>query len=155
MLLDDASLSIVQHFWIVAGDTLFQINPSVEINQPQGIYSGVYGIVLSNNCVYDFDFDYFLDDQLNIDLASIPNVITPNNDGVNDVFQIDETLDKCATYRIEFVNRWGEVVYVMTSNQQPFEGKDLRGSMLLDGVYFYRFISESKTGNGFLHVVRN
>jgi gliding motility-associated-like protein len=154
VLLDDKSLSIVQHFWIVADDSVLQINPSVEFNQPSGTYSGIYGIVLSNNCVYEFDFDYFLDDQLNVDLVSLPNVITPNSDGVNDIFLIDETLDKCAAYVIEFLNRWGQVVYVMTSNQQPFEGRDSGGSLLVDGVYFYRFTSEKISEQGFVSVLR-
>ena len=98
---------------------------------------------LSNDCSYTFPFEYFLDNELNLDNIEFPNVITPNGDGNNDEFLVNALLDNCVSYSIEFLNRWGELVFTMTSNSAPFSGADLSGNLLQDGVYFYRFISDS------------
>jgi gliding motility-associated-like protein len=61
----------------------------------------------------------------------IPNVFTPNGDGMNDelVFLgIDQTQD----YSIRIFNRWGQTVFESTDAQDNWDGK---GSN--DGTYFY------------------
>lgn len=64
----------------------------------------------------------------------IPNVITPNNDGTNDVFLI--STPPSTSYDITIVNRWGNVVYHNTDPTKSWDGK-LDDTMVTDGVYFY------------------
>ena len=84
---------------------------------------------------------------------SLPNVITPNNDGVNDFFIIDEA-PLFPDNRLIIVNRWGNVVYEENGYNNLFNGLDLS-----DGVYFYVFHKnyrdqpESKS-EGFLTITR-
>lgn len=65
---------------------------------------------------------------------SIPNVFTPNQDGVNDVYFI--TSVNLKEYEFFIVNRWGEVVF---KSNNPSEGWDgtVGGKKCSDGVYFY------------------
>jgi gliding motility-associated-like protein len=60
----------------------------------------------------------------------IPNVITPNNDGENDVFRITE-LDLYKPLSLKVYNRWGKLMY-QNSNYL----NDWNGDELPSGTYF-------------------
>lgn len=64
----------------------------------------------------------------------VPNVFTPNGDGVNDEFRIAYRSIK--QYSIKVVNRWGVVVY---SSNDPTKGWDgnINGKPAAEGTYFY------------------
>ncbi|MBE0649707.1 MAG: gliding motility-associated C-terminal domain-containing protein [Bacteroidales bacterium] len=68
----------------------------------------------------------------------IPNVITPNGDGINDYFVISQKgSDKPLNSYFEssdliIFNRWGRIVYRSTNYQN-----DWNGGNLPDGTYFY------------------
>jgi gliding motility-associated-like protein len=68
----------------------------------------------------------------------IPNVFTPNGDGVNDRFEI-KGIESYASGEVAIFSRWGQKVYETTnySNGNPWEGTDMSGNKLADGVYFY------------------
>lgn len=72
----------------------------------------------------------------------IPNVFTPNNDGVNQEFKIDR-LDTRFYDQSEFTvfNRWGKLVYhdgQYGLNETYWDGKDSSsGEDLDEGVYFF------------------
>ena len=67
----------------------------------------------------------------------IPNVITPNGDGVNDTWNIEQINDfPNATFVI--YNRWGNIVWQSTGNTVQWNGTNYRnGELLADGTYFY------------------
>lgn len=65
---------------------------------------------------------------------SIPNVFTPNEDGVNDVFFITSTNLK--DFDLVIVNRWGEVVFKTDDPNQGWDGTS-NGKKCTEGVYFY------------------
>jgi gliding motility-associated-like protein len=82
----------------------------------------------------------------------IPNVISPNNDGVNDLFEIDNLQENT---ELIILNRWGNVVFSTTNYQNNWDGKDTFGKELADGVYTYKFTTETGIiGHGFVHLVR-
>jgi gliding motility-associated-like protein len=82
----------------------------------------------------------------------IPNVISPNNDGLNDLFEIDNLQENT---EVIILNRWGNVVFSSTNYQNNWDGKDTSGKELADGVYTYKYkTKDAKIGHGFLHLVR-
>jgi gliding motility-associated-like protein len=82
----------------------------------------------------------------------IPNVISPNNDGVNDLFEIENLQENT---ELIILNRWGNVVFSSTNYQNNWDGKDTSGKELADGVYTYKYkTKDAKIGHGFLHLVR-
>lgn len=94
---------------------------------------------------------------------TVPNVITPNGDGINDYLAMPALLDECFTYRILIVNRWGNVVFEMHNQTSIFDGRDKNGNELTEGVYFYSVHSEDFDCNdpelkgfcsGFITIVR-
>lgn len=80
----------------------------------------------------------------------VPNVITPNGDGVNDLWVIGGAgRSGCA---VNVFNRWGNLVYEAANY-----GNNWRASGLPDGTYFYEVI-DGRTGDrltGHLTVLAN
>lgn len=148
--------SELQHsYWIINNDSIPNTtNPSVQVNLDSGTYQGLFGIVNTIGCNYMYAFDYFVDTPLEIETLTFPNVITPNNDGINDYFIVDDVFDSCIPYSIDFINRWGQVVFSTHSNTDPFGGLDSTGKLLSEGVYFYRFNSDLIQTHGLIHVFR-
>ena len=87
-------------------------------------------------------------------VGEFPNVITPNNDGLNDVLDLDSYFSSCIEYQLLILNRWGNTIYTQQKGDKPFEGKDLSGKDLLDGVYFYKLAINQKVSYGFISIVR-
>jgi gliding motility-associated-like protein len=89
----------------------------------------------------------------------IPNIFTPNNDGVNDLF-----LTKFeGFYEVHFdiYNRWGQKLFTSSDNTTFWNGNDYQNQMCPDGTYYYVFTGKYlSSGNerkekGFLTLLRN
>jgi len=74
-----------------------------------------------------------------IDTVIVPNVMTPNGDGQNDVFNVRGIMSYTTLRTVTIMNRYGKVVYRNEDydNAQPWTGTDMSGSKLAEGVYFY------------------
>jgi gliding motility-associated-like protein len=81
-----------------------------------------------------------------------PNVITPNQDGINDFLIIENGQAKTS---LIILNRWGNAVFSTSDYQNNWDGKDQDGQPLKEGVYTYRYTFENGvTGHGFVHLFR-
>jgi len=81
----------------------------------------------------------------------IPNVITPNGDGYNDVWFIEGINYSLNTLRV--FNRWGQMVYETTNYRNTWSGDDLP-----DGTYYYELTVSRKKDEpytGHLTILRN
>lgn len=67
--------------------------------------------------------------------CDIPNIFTPNEDGVNDLFEIPCLVNGQAAQLLVF-NRWGDLVYQSDNYQNQWDGTH-QGKILPDGTYFY------------------
>ena len=68
------------------------------------------------------------------------NTITPNDDGLNDVFVFDILAQNPNDYvNNEFVifNRWGDVVYESKPYNNDWGGTNQNGKPLTEGTYYY------------------
>lgn len=76
------------------------------------------------------------------------NVITPNQDGKNDIFDI--LPEGCAAnynyIKVQIFNRWGQLVYATGNYLNDWGGTDESGALLPEGGYFY--IVEAELLNG-------
>jgi gliding motility-associated-like protein len=88
---------------------------------------GTYQVSVVDDCGHTASLDVIVDPQCAI---IVPNVISPNGDGQNDVFYIEGILASRSTVRI--FNRWGQVVYEKQNYQNNWAASDLP-----DGTYFY------------------
>jgi gliding motility-associated-like protein len=70
-------------------------------------------------------------------LETIPNVFSPNNDGVNDYFKIAGISDPCLdSVTVSIYNRWGHKVFESNNINFEWDGKNKNGKPMSDGVYF-------------------
>ena len=71
----------------------------------------------------------------------IPNIITPNGDGYNDKFVIENI--QYWNINLQIYNRWGLKVYEDNNYQNTWDGK-YKGNLLADGTYFYQITIKNK-----------
>ena len=77
----------------------------------------------------------------------VPNIITPNGDGKNDVFKISTA---STTTRLEIFNRWGRRVYEQSNYQNNWGGDNQPA-----GVYYYLLtLQNGSQSKGWLEVTR-
>jgi len=76
----------------------------------------------------------------------VPNVFTPNGDGINDDFA-PYGLEGIVRYELSMFDRWGVEVYPATA-QGRWPGTLPNGSPATEGVYFYRLVYWFDSGTG-------
>lgn len=95
---------------------------------------------------------YLYVDDFSIEKAPIhiPNVFTPNQDGVNDVWITGGEIKE-----VQILNRWGNVVYSTDENFNGWDGKTKDGLTCVDGVYYYVLTEKDNTiHKGFITLIR-
>ena len=120
-------VSCENNYAYVAGATQQTFEPQL---------SGDYAVILTNNTCVDTSECLTID----IDLL-VPQVVTPNGDGKNDVFEIQGIYDHPNNV-LEIYNRWGSLVYRQEGYQNTWggectEGLSFGGNILPTGTYFY------------------
>jgi gliding motility-associated-like protein len=66
----------------------------------------------------------------------IPAIFTPNNDGINDIFDATNNYDIASCTDIKIYNRWGSLIYE-TKFGTPWDGTTNANNEVPEGVYFY------------------
>lgn len=66
----------------------------------------------------------------------LPNTFTPNGDGANDLF-VPISSRFIASVRFNLYNRWGNLIYQTEDPQLNWDGKNLNGEEMDEGVYYY------------------
>ncbi|MCT4581274.1 MAG: gliding motility-associated C-terminal domain-containing protein [Flavobacteriales bacterium] len=87
-------------------------------------------------------------------LYNVPNVFTPNNDGINDVFYIElnEGIVECVSFNI--YNRWGQLLYEAYGSDVVWDGKVLNGAPASEGTYYYSLSIQDKLYKGTINLMR-
>ena len=109
----------------------------------------------SQGYVYGIGYT-FIDDvsikEIEAQLPIIPNVFTPNNDAVNDMWLFDFSnyeVVNCIIY-----NRWGNKIYQSSNTIVQWNGKTTNGNDCDDGVYFYTIETETEKYKGHIQLMR-
>lgn len=87
----------------------------------------------------------------------LPNIISPNNDGINDVFTAKSS--NLASFHCLLINRWGVLVAELSEPNQSWNGTTKSGVALPEGVYYYVVSAKGKDDKeynlkGFVSLVR-
>ncbi len=103
-----------------------------------GSYHTVFNVenqkFIKGRGVLDWTACYYTDESTSLecpDEVFPPNVMTPNGDGLNDLFEIDG-LELYANSKVEVYDRWGNVVFSSDNYKNDWDGGDLP-----EGTYYY------------------
>ncbi len=110
------------------------------------VYRIYFKITNANGCTADTSKNVNIEDKF-----VVPNVFTPNNDGINDLFCI--TSNGEMKFSITIYSRWGSVMYKsQTAQKICWDARTPDGTKVQPGTYFYviqfdgNFEYEPKTG---------
>jgi gliding motility-associated-like protein len=73
----------------------------------------------------------------------IPTGFSPDGDGINDFFVIEDLMERHPNNELIIVNRWGDLVYEAKPYQNDWDGTTgnlklkLSGNKVSNGTYFY------------------
>ena len=117
---------------------------------------GIYEVnVTLNGCVsQNSSTELTIINLFTFDDFDFPNVITANNDNINDSLDLESYFQTCQEFTFYLHDRWGNVVYQFSRGEIPFSGDDNRGNPLMDGVYFYALMYEKGSKQGYIHLLR-
>ena len=107
------------------------ITDTIYVLQSDTLEVGNYNVkVVTTNGGYTSESNYVNCFQPEPPIIVIPNVFSPNGDGVNDLFTIQNLL--LYDFRqVTIYNRWGKAIYSSTQYNNNWDGKNVP-----DGVYF-------------------
>lgn len=79
----------------------------------------------------------------------IPNVFTPNNDGINETFYIDNINNR--VWGLQIYNRWGNLVYANKHYQNDWQAESVAS-----GLYYYILENEllKRKYKGWLQIIK-
>lgn len=116
---------------------------SVRYVKQSGSYSAS---AQSNGCV--------ISDGITVDFKDcpgyVPNVITPNDDGLNETLVFENLALR--SWSLQIINRWGQEVYYTREYNNNWNGDGA-----VDGIYYFRLYSAelNKEVTGWVHVKRS
>jgi gliding motility-associated-like protein len=137
--------NITSWTWTIDTTTSTAQNPNYTFTQ-DGFYNVTLIVTDANGCVDSV--------SVTIEVLSdleVPNIITANNDGVNDWFELKGLVPNT---KLIILNRWGNLIYENDDYDNTWNGKDMRGNLVTEGVYTYKVIlPDGNLKHGYVHVV--
>jgi gliding motility-associated-like protein len=111
---------------------------------------GTYTVVLSvldelSNAVSKDTISIVVHQKLTL---VIPNLITPNGDGINDAFRVE--MENVATFNCKIMDRSGNTIYEMNNIYSHWDGRDKFGAVVSPGAYLY--VIQAATEDGYSEV---
>lgn len=121
---------------------------SITVTQP-----GAYIVTITNDCYAYSDTAVVAYEKCEIEA---PNVISLSSSSGNNTWFVDKK--GVADFRCVIVNRWGNLIYEFNDVNGHWDGRDMGGTVVSEGVYFYTIQAtyeggEEVTKQGFIHVV--
>lgn len=122
--------NIISWFWDFGDGTSSTVPSPYHTYAPEGSYT----IILS----VENEFGCENSDTLEIEVTqiiSIPNILSPNGDGINDAFFIGN--NGAEEYLISIYNRWGALIFENAGKGVSWDGRTKAGEPVSEGTYFY------------------
>lgn len=100
-----------------------------------GTYSVFHQVKSNYGCMNDTTKEIIVTSKF-----SVPNIFTPNGDGVNDEFIIKTSGSN--TFTFDVFDRWGNLLYSETAPSIHWDGRTMAGTMAVPGTYYYILTSK-------------
>ncbi|HKK61068.1 MAG TPA: gliding motility-associated C-terminal domain-containing protein, partial [Bacteroidales bacterium] len=149
---DPATICIYDSTLLEAsGGNSYQWSPVESLDDPDianpyasPIETTTFYVTATNTFCTDIDSVTIIVDLCLEELTNpVPQIISPNEDGINDYWEI-LNIDYFENNSVKIFNRWGNEVYTASPYNNEWNGITNQGAELPDGTYFYII----KLGNG-------
>lgn len=140
-----SSPNAVGYQWSLGNSsTTFTTVNAATVYQMQGTYT--VQLIARNGVCYDTATTTIVVDL--VSFITIPNVFTPNGDGVNDIFSLNPI--NIGDISMTIFDRWGLKMYDTSSTGSlTWDGKTKAGVPVADGTYFYIINAKGLDGKDF------
>jgi len=118
--------SIVEWAWSFGDGNTANTQIASHSYQTDGFYQQELTVTTADGCLSTLIKDYTINSVLNI-----PNVITPNGDGINDLL-VFGNLEFYPQSSLRIFNRWGELLFEIADYKNNWDGQ-----FMSDGVYYF------------------
>lgn len=127
---------------------------AVEDEKPMGL-TNTYSVALEQNPATKFQvkaysltgnftsFSNILNFSRDV-VLKIPDAFTPNNDGINEKFEVKSYFTN--SFSLSIFDRWGALIFQTNDSRNGWDGKDKKGAQLLPGYYIYKVEVEDTKG---------
>lgn len=95
-----------------------------------GLTAGTYTVTVTDQC-YSITADVIIDQEFSIPAKTLPNIVTPNKDNVNDIYTVGSQFDATLDFYCIIYNRWGVPVHKTSDKTINWVPKNIT-----DGTYF-------------------
>ncbi|MBC7426842.1 MAG: gliding motility-associated C-terminal domain-containing protein [Bacteroidia bacterium] len=129
-----------QHVAFVPGDSTKYVFTSVDVTQSDSL---CFEVVAFRNDFSGLESHSNTACTVPESQMYVPNSFTPNNDGINDVFNpkgvfiFNKTGNVILDYSLEIYDRWGAKIFFTNDMKEGWNGKYM-GENCKDGVYVYK-----------------
>ncbi len=126
--------------WSFSTPPSSSVNTDVSFVFPNGqgptvvLYATLEGSECVDSVIQDFSGQFFTNDSVEI---IYPNVITPNDDGLNDCFKPGFTGVFSDCYTLVVYNRWGALLFESIATGHCWDGRTKAGNYVPEGTYYY------------------
>lgn len=145
----DNSQGAVSYFWEFGdGNASSEQNPT-HTYTTEGTYTVTLTVTDSAGCESQQTFGPFIIFEPTI---FIPNIFTPNGDGLNDSFLV--SYDGKEAIEMTVTDRWGRKVYETSEANAGWDGTETSGGEVGEGVYFYSITIGGESFKGTLTLLR-
>jgi len=157
VVFESASLNAFSFLWNFGDNTVSAIENPEHTYFQNGVYPVTLVVNQGSGCSSSFSQFISITNSNSFDFQ-IPNVFTPNGDGINDEFKLGG-LNSCKKYRLSIYNRWGQKVFEADDAASQFwNGSNGNKKEAVAGVYYYILTditntSDSKSLSGYITVI--
>ena len=137
----NTSTNATTYLWNFGDGTTSTLENPVHVFDSVGVYPVVLYVSYNGNCIDSSEIIVVVYPGYSV---IIPNVFTPNDDGVNDIFTINTT--GVSELNVYIYDRWGLKIYEWHTVEGGWDGHMANGVKASDGTYFY--ILDLKDGDG-------
>lgn len=158
----DTTINLGESFQLVgSGGGLYSWTPDTLLNfanifnpiaTPTATTDFILTVTSASGCTDTDTVTITVEEEINL---VITNLITPNGDGFNDTWYV-QNIELFPDNEVEIFNRQGQVVYTKSAYDNSWDGT-FNGSLVPDGTYYYvlKFTTTDQTFKGSLNVLRN
>jgi gliding motility-associated-like protein len=116
-------------------------NPNQQFVSPISNTTYTFMAIDANNCSSKVDFNILINEDCDIEVY---NGFTPNGDGINDFWVIDN-INKIPENKVIVYNRWGKKVFETTNydNRDNYWDGQFDGKKVPSGTYFFMILEKN------------